>query len=340
MFDFCSVVYGLRVRSNRAIPRARSIALTPTVDLNVRLSDGPSRHVVLSEINAPWYSSCQLDAEGKPVLEVWKICEADEFELRYSDGTKFSVDGLGTSVRATWLDVATIDDMATYLLGPVMGFVLLLRGIHSLHASAVAVGGQAIALVGPAGAGKSTTAAAFATLGYRVLSDDVAALAPRGGDFYVQPAYPCIRLWPEAVEALFGVPDALPLLTPNWDKRYLDLDNGSHQFQLDPLPLAAVYVFGERSADSAAPRVEAMSPNDALIALTGNAYVPYLKDKAARAQEFELLRQIVASIPVRRVIPHADPRHIYALCEIILNDFGGLNTSHASTAATVEIEHI
>jgi hypothetical protein len=250
------------------------------------------------------------------------------------------VDRLGTSVWATWPDKATIDDTATYLLGPVMGFVLLLRGMHSLHASTVAVGGKAIALVGPAGAGKSTTAAAFTRLGCRVLSEDVAALAPRDGDFYVQPAYPCIRLWPESVDALFGAPDALPLLTPNWDKRYLDLDNGSHQFQQDPLPLAAVYVFGERSGDRAAPRVEAILPNTAMIELTGNAYVPYLKDKAARAQEFELLRQIVASVPVRRVIPHADPRHIDRLCEVILDDFGGLNTSRVSTAATVEIEHV
>ena len=42
-----------------------------------------------------------------------------------------------------------------------MGFVMLLRGIVCLHASAIAIDDEAIALLGPAGSGKSTTAAAF-----------------------------------------------------------------------------------------------------------------------------------------------------------------------------------
>ena len=250
------------------------------------------------------------------------------------------VDRFGTSVSATWSSEATIDDTATYLLGPVLGFVLLLRGIHSFHASAVAVGTRAIALVGPAGAGKSTTAAAFAGLGYHVLSEDVVALAPRDGDFYVQPAYPCIRLWPESVAALFGAPDALPLLTPNWDKRYLDLSNRSHRFQQDPLPLAALYVLGDRSDNPTAPRVETMPPRAAMIELTGNAYVPYLKDKAARIGEFVLLRQVIARVPVRRVIPHRDPDRIALLCEVILDDFAELTAPRASTMPAAKIEHV
>jgi hypothetical protein len=273
-------------------------------------------------------------------LIIWKIDAGEGFKLCYSDGTEFMVDRLGTSVSATWPAKATVDDTATYLLGPVMGFVLLLRGLHSLHASAVAVGDQAVALVGPAGAGKSTTAAALAGHGYRVLSEDVVALVPASGGFYVQPSYPCIRLWPESVEALFGAADALPLLTPNWDKRYLDLGTGIHRFQQDPLHLAAIYVIGDRSNDPMTPRVEPMSPSAALIALTGNAYVPFLKDKAARAREFELVRHVTSSLPVRRVIPHTDPGRIAGLCEVILNDFQGLTAPRPSTVFNLEIEHV
>ena len=190
-----------------------------------------------------WYSGTNANDHGQPTLTVCKLDDGAWFHLRYADGTEFLVDRPGKRLWATWQEPLTVEDTATYLLGPVMGFVLLLRGTHALHASAINVGGHAIAIVGPAGAGKSTTAAAFAKLGYGVLAEDVITLAREGGELMVQPAYPCIRLWPASVAALFGAPDALPLLTPNWDKRYLDLagDDGRYQFQSDASPLRAIY---------------------------------------------------------------------------------------------------
>jgi hypothetical protein len=339
--DFYFLIYGVRVRSNRPIPRARAIPPQRFADLDIQLSEAEPREPGLRPADhEPWYASGGTDAEGQPLLAISKIDGGAQFKLRYSDETEFLVDRDGTSVRATWSGESTIDDTATYLLGPVMGFVLLLRGVHSLHASAVAVGEQAIAIVGPAGAGKSTTAAAFARLGYGVLSEDVVALESRDGHLHVQPAYPCIRLWPESVQALFGSPDALPLLTPNWDKRYLDLGNGSGSYQQTPLRLAAIYVLGDRCESSITPRVETLSASTPLIALTGNSYVPYLKDKEARAQEFDLLKRVVATVPVRRVIPHSDPGRVARLCEVILDDFAELPAPDASAAPAVEIEHV
>ena len=126
-------------------------------------------------------------------------------------------------------------DTATYLLGPVLGFVLRLRGIACLHASAISIDGRTVLLLGPAGSGKSTTAAAFACKGCRVLSEDVCALHCTPDGIFVQPGYPRLRL-PNSVGMLFGAQDALPLLTPNWNKRFLDLANGDSMFctQLAP----------------------------------------------------------------------------------------------------------
>jgi hypothetical protein len=186
-------------------------------------------------------------------------------------------------------------------------------------------------LVGPAGAGKSTTTAAFAKLGYRVLSDDVVTLADKSGGLMVHPAYPCIRLWPESVEALFGTRDALPLLTPNWDKRYLDLTGDEHRFQADALPLGAVYFLGARSGSADAPRIESVAPQAGMIDLVANAYAPYLKNKAARAEEFKVLRHVVAKVPLRRAIPGADLRDVSRLCAVILEDLRALPQSGAAS---------
>ncbi len=119
----------------------------------------------------------------------------------------------------------TIEDAATYLLGPVLGLFLRLRGVTCLHASAVAFGGQAVAFVGSEGAGKSTTAAALALRGHAILSDDVVALAEHDGAFFVHPAYPYLCLWPESVESIYGSADALPRFSANYDKRCLSLRN-------------------------------------------------------------------------------------------------------------------
>ena len=108
----------------------------------------------------------------------------------------------GSEVWADGPENYALEDTATYLVGPVMGFVLRLRGSLPLHACSVAIGDKAIALMGPQGAGKSTAAAAFARLGYSVISEDVTALSESGGRYMVQPGYTRVNLWPESAEAL------------------------------------------------------------------------------------------------------------------------------------------
>src|SRR5687767_757566 len=177
-----------------------------------------------------------------------------------------------------------------------MGFVLLLRGLVCLHASAIVVDGAAIALVGPAGAGKSTTAAAFSARGFSVLAEDVVTLDDRGDRFLVRPAYPCIRLWPASAASLYGSRSALPPLTPNWDKCYLDLTQQSGQFESTPRPLAAIYLLAARNSDPEAPFVEPLYQAEGLIELIANTYGTKLLDKHMRARQFDLLSRVLAHV--------------------------------------------
>jgi len=255
---------------------------------------------------------------GEPALRVCRVLDGKYYRFNYADETEFLVDRAGKEVWAHWSAPLTLEDTATYLLGPVMGFVMLLRGIVCLHASAIAVGDKAIALLGPAGSGKSTTAAAFSDRGYNVLAEDVVTLDDRGRNFLVRPGYPCIRLWPASVKALYGSESHLPKLTPNWDKCYLDL---KEQFHTDPLPLAAIYQLGERRPDANAPFVDSLDRSEGLLSLIANTYATKLMDKQMRAREFELLTRVLNNVPLRRVTPHADPARIPELCDRILNDF-------------------
>ena len=67
--------------------------------------------------------------------------------------------------------------LRAFLLGRCTGIVLIQRGLLTLHGSSVLHDGKAIAFVGASSWGKSTTAAALCTRGYRFGSDDMVAIA-------------------------------------------------------------------------------------------------------------------------------------------------------------------
>src|SRR5438128_11149674 len=293
-------IYGLGLEADVAITGLKGLRVPDRIDVSLALGRMPPDLDGMPEPSAAdFYVSDDRDERGVPGVKVARLAGGAYFRIAYADGTRIVVDSKASRIWATAPAGATVEDTATYLLGPALGFVLRLRGVTCLHASAVAIGGGAVAFVGAAGAGKSSTAAAFARLGYPVLTDDVAALEDFGDRFNVQPAYPRVRLWPDAVEALFGAPDALPRITPGWEKRYLALDNAHHRFQASPLELRAVYLLGERAEEGGATRVEAATGKSALMSLVAETYATRMIDAALRAREFELLGRLVEHVPVR-----------------------------------------
>lgn len=314
--------FGLSLEASRPIPGLTLHGIPSRPDIHVHFHDG--RSAADDGDEEPYYVSA-VDAND-PVLQVWRSRDGEYFRLRYADDTQFVVAANGREVEVITPTPSTIEDAATYLLGPVLGFVMRLRGITCLHASVVAVGGRAIAIAGPAGAGKSTAAAAFASMGHAVLADDIAALMMRNGTLHVQPAYPQLRLWPDSVAMLYGTADALPRLTPTWDKRALLLD-GASAFQARPLPLGAVYLLGDWCDDRHTTVIE-ISGADRLLVLLANTYVGYLLDRSMRRAEFDSLVRLATTIPVRQVRRSSSSADITALCARLIEDVKGLDVQH------------
>ena len=315
-------IYGLRVAANRPIPGLAPHAdVDSQADLRVHLKDAPAFPPAVSDSSpAFFYASPACDAAGQPALRVASFAGGGYFGFFYSDGARFVIGRQGRDLWADWPEGYTLEDAATYLVGPVMGFVLRLRGITPLHASAVGVDDRAIALVGAPGAGKSTTAAGFARLGYPVLSDDIAAIADHRDCFRVAPGYPRVNLWPDSVGALLGSEDALPRITPTWGKHYLPLDESGRRFQSSHLPLSAIYLIGERDPDRTAPVIEEVGAAEALMNLVANTYVNYVLDRPMREREFDLLTRLVARVPVRRLRPCGDPSLLLDMCRAVAAD--------------------
>lgn len=62
----------------------------------------------------------------------------------------------------------------------VLPLAALLSGMEVFHASAVSLGGEALGLIGPSGAGKTTLAMELVSRGGTMLTDDVLAIEPQG----------------------------------------------------------------------------------------------------------------------------------------------------------------
>lgn len=320
--------YGLCLCADLPLPGLALLDSVPCVDVKVWLDGKPAWLDELTHgVPEVFQTSPSRNERDEPVLTVWKLAGGDYFQLHYADGTEFVVDRFGKRIWAQWPSALTLEDTVTYLVGPVLGFVLRLRGVICLHASAVAVDELAIALLGIAGAGKSTTAAAFALQGYPVLSDDVSALEERGDAFQVQSGCPRVGLWPDAASALFGSTNDLPLLTPNWGKRYLALEENGRRFQRQPLPLTAIYVLSGREKDRTSPVIESEPAASRLMTLVSNSYVNLLLDREMRAREFQSLSRVLDRVPLRRVTSSDDPARLPELCQAILTDFQALRAA-------------
>jgi hypothetical protein len=325
--SFTYSVFGLFLRSNIPIPELVSLD-TPFSGpvVSIHMATLPTAGEIPDEPKTLTYTSAYADPTGQPALRIWKIADGRFLYLAYYDGTQFWVNSEGTELWAQWPDSLTIEDAATYLLGPVLGLLLRLRGVTCLHASAVSFGDRAIAFVGSEGAGKSTTAAMLAQKGCAVISDDVVALTEREGTFYVYPAYPYLCLWSDSVTIVYGPEKRLPSFSASWDKCLLSLAGNHLKFEAQPLPLGAIFVLGERSSLPSAPLIESLSPKESLLSLVANSFATNLLDNEMRAREFEFLGRMVRSVPVQRLTPHEDPSQIGQLCDVVLRSCGATTT--------------
>lgn len=329
------VVYGLRLAASKLLPGLPLSLEEDGFDVRIRLKESRAFFKQFPEsTNSFNISSCD-PPDSRSNLRVRALPDGSYVGFFYNDGARFAVDSLGREVWADWPENYSLEDAFTYLVGPVMGLVLRLRGTVCLHASAVAIDDHAIALVGTPGAGKSTAAAAFARSGFSVLSDDVVALVDEGEEFLVQPGYPRVNLWPDSVRQLFGSEHALPCITPTWEKHYLPLGQNGHRFASSPLLLGAIYLLDSRDLALTAPVIEEVSGKEAFMALVANTYVNYLLDQNMRRTEFDVLSRVVSKCPVRRVRAPEEPSAIFSLCEAIADDARRLMAAIQANATSV-----
>jgi hypothetical protein len=311
--------YGLSFESTTPLEGIATIeAASPPPDLLLTVEAGetfpPAPDETVYHVS-PWVH----DASGQPALIVSRGADHDGYGFRYAEGVQFRIDAGGHHITARLAAHSTVADMTTFLTGPVLGFVLRMRGVIALHACAVEVDGRAIVLAGEAAAGKSTTAVTFARLGYRVLTEDVAALVEEGCGMHIHSGCPEAALRPDAVERLYGSVDALPKFSENWDKRRVDLD-AVGAFAHGSRPLGAIYLLDNNPDLAARPSVTDVSRRDAMVALLANIYVNYLFHDELRVREVDTVHRLVSTVPVKSATTGGPLTPVGRFCQVVLDD--------------------
>lgn len=212
--------FGLSIYSELALPELPSIEITNReVDVTVSLD----KFLRFGMDTKPY----EFVAEDRMVTV--NMPEAGVFRVR--DGNKIIV--------APYIG-AQEDLIRLYVLGTCFGILLMQRGIYPLHGSALAINGKAYAIVGQSGAGKSTLAAVMMEKGYKLLSDDVIAVAfdPLTDQPIVIPSYPQQKLWQSSLKALGRSEESLRSIYGRETKYCIPL---SESYHVSPLPLAAIF---------------------------------------------------------------------------------------------------
>lgn len=270
-------VYGLRLECERELATGLRPARAGTPVVAVRFgpfAEGPPGEVL--------HESSGRNPRGLPYLSVRRPAPEVLF-LRHEGDTGRAEFEVGAGSVAVRSEGVAPRDLEAYLLGPVLGCLLRLRGRVVLHGCVLAAGGAAVALTGPKGAGKSTLAAA---LGLPVLSDDLAVLGEGGR---VEPGYPRVRLWADTVAAVAAGGAEFPRVMGGFDKFMVPVE----RFGGEPLPLRAVL----QLADGPEPCLEEVGEARGVAALMGALYAPYLgpvsrdlEQAAALARRCRVLR--------------------------------------------------
>jgi hypothetical protein len=159
-----------------------------------------------------------------------------------------------------------------------------------LHASVVEVNGEAIGFLGHIGAGKSSLAAAFYSLGHRLVADDNAAIQIIDGQPIVTPGYPSVKLFPEIANSLGFCQSELHALHPSQNKFAGTVKKG---FSQTPLLLRRIYILG-RSYD---PGITRLSQLEAVVELIRNS-VPVRWSHQGDARQLEQCGEIGRQVPV------------------------------------------
>lgn len=333
-------------RESRRVKRYLFADLTvcSTVDLpELCDSEGPNKpaaHITFDMEEVPYpepalraWVHLRHPISGDALLSLGK--SEDSFILSFPALAVFSVSAAGDRITAWPRPGCTMLTLRHLLLDQVLPRVIALRGRLVLHASAVEIGGSAVAFAGPSGYGKSTLAASFHAAGFQSLTDDALIVTEDGIECTARALYPGLRLWPSSIAALAaGAKDGAPMAQYSAKCRV----QLPQQKVSSDWPLAALFVLTEPPAAKTEGRIKAenLTPRDACMAIIRSSFHLDVTDTQRAADLLQTAGDVVNILPTVSLAYPRDFSRLPEVQDIILRRLAhrdGLGVLTPTTAA-------
>jgi hypothetical protein len=208
---------------------------------------------------------------------------------------------------------ATAERFERLLVGRVLPWTALVRGLEVFHAAAVSLDGGAVLLIGPSGAGKTSLAVQLVLAGAGFVTDDVLAVDRDAGG--ALRAHPGARLAglraSEQARLQAGERTALGPLRTLDDKAWATLPAAA-----GPIPVRAVcFVTRPLDSDPSLPAVQRLREPTAQP-LMASTFVTSVQTPARLANLLEVCADLAATVPQYRVRVQPD-RDARSLAELL-----------------------
>ena len=292
-------LYGLVVSAEFGLHQDRPVPAGTPVDVHVRWGEP-----VPAEQDAPVDSTVLLLCPWEDEVSYVFVRRPDgSFLLRFVDTCDFEISADLTSVVVRPVIGADPGVAVVLTTGAMLAFQLSLRGLCVLHASAVDVGGAAIAFVADSGGGKSTMAGLLCADGARLVTDDVLVVDELQTRPTVRLGATELRLRKGADTLVARFADAPERRTSADDRQVLQPPGVAE----DGLDLEALVLpVPDRTATAVS--VELLAPKEALFELLTLPRLLGWQDPQVLARHLAHLSALVARVPVyRAVVPWGPP---------------------------------
>lgn len=240
--------------------------------------------------------------------------------VRWSGLGEFLVASDGRHITCRRAPEALLESFQVYLLGQALSFALVKSGFEPLHATAVAVGGEAIAFLGESGFGKSSLAACFLAAGHSLLTDDLLLIRPGASGFEAYPGPARIKLIPDVAHYFLGDAATGVPMNPETNKLVIPLDQ--RQSCSTPLHLAAIYALAPPHETSQTQHVliEVLSLREAFLAMVGNTFNYLVVDPDRLQRQVGETTRLVKAVQVKKLYYPRGLSQLPELREAILSD--------------------
>ena len=258
-------------------------------------------------------------SNGRPWLSL--AGNNGNYHLEFPELAHFHVSTSAKTIRCYPMPDIPLTTITHLFLDIVIPLVLSRQASLVLHGSAVLISGQMIAFLGETGQGKSTIAASLGRQGFPVATDDCLVVEEKEDEILGIPLYPSLRLWPEALSALFGDAPGLPPVCHYSEKKQLGMSEDLVRFSPTARPLHRIYILARHpEPGNSNITIAPLSPRDAFIALMKHPYRLEIGIHERLRKEFDVIGRVVKLIDVRSMTYPRDYALLPKVCEAILSD--------------------